>query len=419
MHRLSPLRLGAGGQHTLLFFLCFGAYTAAYLGRLNYSACLAGIIADCGFTRAQGGMVGTAFFVVYGCCQLLWGFAGDRAAPHRMILAGLAGAGAVNLAFGFARTPGGMTALWCLNAVFQSLLWSPIIRIFAEWFQPPYRRAACLRINITVPLGTVAAYLLAAAFIRAGNWRGQFWLAGGLLLLMAGVWAAFLAPLSRSGVFAGAEPAAPRQKKAQGAPAPPLGRLLARAGLPIFFFALAAQGVLKDGITTWVPSFTEEAYGLTGSLSVFGTMFLPLVNIGGIYLASWLDRRFFKNELISTGALFFLNTGFIFLLYFLRGAGPWPAYLLLALATTTMMGANTLLASSMPLSFARWGRASSAAGVLNFCIYLGCGVSVWGTGLVSTALGWGPTILCWGGLSVAGLLFCFAAARRWKKFKHL
>ncbi len=52
-----------------------------HMGRLNYSACLVQIIADCGLTRAQGGMIGTAFFVVYGCGQLLNGFVGDRAAP--------------------------------------------------------------------------------------------------------------------------------------------------------------------------------------------------------------------------------------------------------------------------------------------------------------------------------------------------
>ena len=193
---------------------------------------------------------------------------------------------------------------------------------------------------------------------------------------------------------------------------------LRRAGLFIFFFPLAAQGILKDGVTTWVPSFTAEAYGLTPALSVFGTMFLPLVNLGGVYLASWLDRRVFKNELASTGALFLLNTGFIALLYFARGAGPWPAYLLLALATTTMMGANTLFASSMPLAFAPWGRSSSAAGVLNFCIYVGCSVSIWGTGFASAALGWGSTILGWAGLSLAGGLFCAAAARRWQRFKQ-
>ena len=177
-------------QHLFLFCLCAAAYTCAYMGRLNYSACLVQIIADCGLTRAQGGMIGTAFFVVYGCGQLLNGFVGDRAAPHRMILLGLLGSGLSNLAFALAHSAGVLTALWCCNGFFQSLLWSPIIRIFAEWFRPEYRRAACIRINLIVPAGTVAAYLLAVLFIRLGNWRGQFLLVGALLVLLSGVWAA-------------------------------------------------------------------------------------------------------------------------------------------------------------------------------------------------------------------------------------
>ena len=51
------------------------------MGRLNYSACLVQIIADCGLTRAQGGMIGTAFFVVYGCGQLLNGFGATGPPP--------------------------------------------------------------------------------------------------------------------------------------------------------------------------------------------------------------------------------------------------------------------------------------------------------------------------------------------------
>ena len=237
-----------------------------------------------------------------------------------MILLGLLGSGLSNLAFALAHSAGVLTALWCCNGFFQSLLWSPIIRIFAEWFRPEYRRAACIRINLIVPAGTVAAYLLAVLFIRLGNWRGQFLLVGALLVLLSGVWAACLAPLSRSSAFVPAAAAAPAALR----PGPSLRPLLRRAGLFIFFFPLAAQGILKDGVTTWVPSFTAEAYGLTPALSVFGTMFLPLVNLGGVYLASWLDRRVFKNELASTGALFLLNTGFIALYTLQGGRAPGP-----------------------------------------------------------------------------------------------
>lgn len=420
--RFSVLHLSVGGQHLLLLCLCFAAYTVAYIGRLNYSACLAQIIADCGFSRAAGGMVGTAFFIVYGCCQLLTGFAGDFIAPERMIFAGLAGAGVVNLCFSFTASAPVMTALWCANGFFQAMLWSPIVRIFAEWFKPAYRRAACVRISITSPVGTVAAYLSAVFFIHRGDWRGQFRFAAVLLLAMAGVWAAFLRPLAASAAFETRAPKSPKMPP-QPRPGPSMGGagilpLLLRAGLPVFFLALVAQGVLKEGITTWVPTFAEDTYGLDGGVSVFGTMFLPLVNIAGVYLAAWLDRRVFRNELRCTGALFALNTCLILLLYALRGAGALPAYLLLALATTTMMGANTMLASYMPLSFARFGKSSSAAGILNFCIYLGCGVSVWGTGLLSTALGWGNTMLLWAVISAAGLCACLAAGGGWNRFKE-
>lgn len=309
-------------------------------------------------------MTGTAFFMVYGLCQLINGMTGDHIKPQHMIAAGLAGSGAVNLLFPFCKDAVAMAVIWSVNGLFQAMLWPPIIRIFAEWFHPEYRKAACLRINITTPVGTVAAYLAAAAFIRMGNWRGSFYM----------------------------------------------------AGIPTLFMALVAQGVLKDGITTWVPSFAEEQFGISPALSVLGTVILPIANISGVYLASSLERRIKKGELAASGALFAVNVLLLGLLLFLKEAGLWVTYLLLAFATTGMMGVNTLFASCMPLAFAPWRKASSAAGIFNFCIYIGAAISVWGTGLLSTQIGWDKTVLCWCAVSVLGGILCAADIRKWNNF---
>lgn len=409
----AALKPSAQGQHTLLFLLCFTAYVTAYLGRLNYSACLSRIVLDCGFTRAEGGMTGTAFFMVYGLCQLINGMTGDHIKPQHMIAAGLAGSGAVNLLFPFCKDAVAMAVIWSVNGLFQAMLWPPIIRIFAEWFHPEYRKAACLRINITTPVGTVAAYLAAAAFIRMGNWRGSFYMAGILMLLTAGIWMWIAGPLAESPVFQ--QETRPGKERWNGDKAA-LSVLFVRAGIPTLFMALVAQGVLKDGITTWVPSFAEEQFGISPALSVLGTVILPIANISGVYLASSLERRIKKGELAASGALFAVNVLLLGLLLFLKEAGLWVTYLLLAFATTGMMGVNTLFASCMPLAFAPWRKASSAAGIFNFCIYIGAAISVWGTGLLSTQIGWDKTVLCWCAVSVLGGILCAADIRKWNNF---
>lgn len=66
----------------LLFWLCWIAYFSTYIGRLNYSASLMGIILSEGFSKGQAGMIGTAFFFAYGAGQFVSGFLGDRLAEN-------------------------------------------------------------------------------------------------------------------------------------------------------------------------------------------------------------------------------------------------------------------------------------------------------------------------------------------------
>jgi len=399
--------------HSLLFWLCWAAYTTAYLGRLNYAACLAQIVEDLSLSRVEGGAIGTAFFVVYGIGQLVNGFAGDRISPTWMIFCGLAGSGAVNMLFSASHSAQGMVALWSLNGFFQSLLWSPIIRILSEWFRPAYRMRACVKINTTVPVGTVAVYLLSVAFIAAQNWRGMFRLAGGLLLVMAAVWNLWTHHIRKQRVFE--EDPGPRTEVRPVRSTDGFSKLLLGSGLPLLAGALLAQGILKEGITSWVPTYVEETYHLSAALSVFGTMFLPLANLGGVYLADGLNRRWVKNELLTCCYLFAANAGLILLLKALPlGAGA--AYGVLALSTTTMMGVNTMLLSALPVHFSAMHKSSSVSGMLNFCIYIGSAVSTAGTGWLSTVLGWQKTIFIWAVVALIGGVSCLAAKKRWNRF---
>ena len=142
----------------LLFWLCWIAYFSTYIGRLNYSASLTGIILSEGFSKGQAGMIGTAFFFAYGAGQFVSGFLGDRLAPKKMVFTGLMVSGLCNLAMAGAKSSGLMTAVWCVNGLFQAFIWSPMIRLMYEYYKTETRMKACVSLNSSVPLGTMAAY---------------------------------------------------------------------------------------------------------------------------------------------------------------------------------------------------------------------------------------------------------------------
>ena len=127
-----------------LFFLCFLVYSAAYVGRYNYSSAIPAM-AEAGFDRQVLGVYGTGFLFCYGAGQLLSGFLGDKVPARRLIAAGLVGSGLANLLMGF--LPPGWQWIWCVNGLFQSMLWSPITRLLADWLPENARKGAMIQLS--------------------------------------------------------------------------------------------------------------------------------------------------------------------------------------------------------------------------------------------------------------------------------
>ena len=87
-----------------VYWLSWIVYTCAYIGRYNFSAAVAGIVAEGLFTKSEMGLVGTVFFFVYGSGQLVNGFLGDRFSPFKMIFIGSFVSAIANFGMSFVST---------------------------------------------------------------------------------------------------------------------------------------------------------------------------------------------------------------------------------------------------------------------------------------------------------------------------
>ena len=81
---------------SLLFWLCWVAYTFTYIGRLNYTACMVDMLLHENLSKEQAGMISTSAFVTYGVGQFINGFLGDRMPPKRQMFIGLLLSAAAN-----------------------------------------------------------------------------------------------------------------------------------------------------------------------------------------------------------------------------------------------------------------------------------------------------------------------------------
>jgi len=95
--------------------------------------------------------------------------------------------------------------------------------------------------------------------------------------------------------------------------------LLIQSGFLFLMMALFVQGALSDGVTTWVPTYISETYGLSAILAITSTMVIPVFNLLGVYLASFANLHWFRNEVWTAGAFFVVSAAAILVLRMASG----------------------------------------------------------------------------------------------------
>lgn len=416
-------------QARLLFVLCFIAYTAIYIGRKNFSACMSGMTSEGFLDNTLGGTVGTAFLAFYACGQFVNGLLGDKISPRIMVTVGLGGSSLANLAMGLNYVPALTPVIWAFNGYFCSMLWASIVRCISDWLPEDYHSAAGVNISVTLPLGSILSYLICAAALEWAGWRVAF-ICCSLILCAAAVF--FFLGMSSLRTYCremDEQNAIIRQRVAQNNAA---GGKASSLSLPMLFistgllFAIAAilfNGILKDGLDLWVPTLINQYFGMPESFSSLLTSVLPIFNLVGVIAARAINDRLFKNEM-ATSALFFGISVISFaplllLTSIFGGNGGVPvavtAVLLIAVTSASMLGANTLIITFMPFHFSAVGRSAAVTGILNSCSYAAASLSGVTIGFVSERFGWNAAVAAFAACALCGGLVCIAGSKAWKR----
>ena len=397
--------------------MCFASYAVSYIGRMNYSAALPGMLAEGALSKKQGGVISAAYFASYGAGQLLNGFLADRGNPKIQVSAGLAGSALFNLLMYFTDSASLMPVIWGLNGYAQSLIWAPAFLMVSRYTGSRYRAEALLLLNTAPSVGTMLAYGFSWLVLRLGNWRVLFLCAALALVLILGVWL-----LGCGAVFRA--PAAPWEAAGDGASGNGKGRrpeAFKRWGLPavsaaaLLILPSMAGGMLKDGVTSWFPAYMAEEFAMPAEAAMRYSLLLPLVNMFGAAVGCRLVRRV-QNEAASAGLLFFCAALCAGLLSLAGKRSPAASAFLFALITAAMMGASVILTSEVPSRFAGLGIAASVSGFFNACGYAGTAVSTYGIAWIAGDCGWGAARGMWIAAAVLAMGFAAAAVLPWNRF---
>lgn len=388
-----------------LSFLCCLSYFVSYLTRLNYAACLVELQNALQISKSLAGLPVTGSFLTYGAGQLICGLIGDRLAPQKVIFTGLLGTALCNILVAAFPQMNVILPVWCVNGLFQSMMWPPLVRIMAEQLDEVWFQKCSVLVSLASSVGAIAIYVFVPLCFLIWGWQAAFFLPAAIAAATACFWYFHTRTLPDRA-------AAPAAKKSFD-----FASLFTVIPLIPVLTAIVLMGVLRDGITTWMPAYLMEGFGVNTSASVLMTAVIPLFSIFSTLFASALYGKL-KDELLTGGILFTVGTCSCILMLFAHGRCFWCCILLMMLITGCTYGVNLMLISRLPKYFAGLGMVSTVSGLLNAFTYVGSAVSTYGFGAVAESGGWFPVILLWLLVAGSGSVILFAARRKWKQKEY-
>ena len=402
------------GRVRAIAWLLSLVYFASYIMRINFAVLIVKVCGELGREKSELAIIVTALTVTYGLGQIICGIMGDKIKPKIMILCGIALASVCNISFFFTSDILVMTIIWGINGFAHAMFWPPIVRLMSLNLTEVEYAYASVRVTWGSSIATIVLYLLSPLLLLVMSWRVIMLLCAiiGLIIMVAWI---ILAPKLFEGAPTNSDTAPSKnepKKKKEGVPLPKFVIF----PLILIMLGIIIQGSLRDGVTTWMPSYLHEVFNLPEEFSIFITVILAVFSMISFTVFDFINRRFFKDEVFTAGFIFTLAAVCGVALYLSNIFGiAVLSILFMALLVACMHGTNLMLIAIAPKRFKSTGKVSTYSGIMNACTYVGAAVSIYG---FSALKDWGTTILIWAFIALVATLICFGAVRGWRRFRN-
>lgn len=373
--------------------------------------------------KSQAGSVTTGFFICYGCGQILSGWLGDKVTPRYLVFFGLMGASLCNLGIYFAPPLWVMILLWSINGISQALLWAPIMRAISDRVAMDKQQKTCTIMATTMAGGTLMAYILSAVLINFFGWTAAF-ISGSIAPFLAALfWIIITTKIEKDAdengfieekpsSFDDEDESVPHDEVPQN-----IFKLLSVSGLLILAIASGVQGILKDCMSTWVPTFITDVFHLESVISILTGTLLPIVGFFGPYLANKIYTKT-NDDLSSLFILFTISAASLSLLLIFGRHSIIIAILALSVTYATSLGQNMFTVGRIPMYFSNIGKVSLISGIMEATSYMGTASLTFITGYLVEGFGWTFMMCIWLALAIVAAIATMLSRRRWNKFRR-
>lgn len=378
-------------------------YMISYITRINYGAIIAEMEMATQISKSLLSMAVTGSFITYGTGQIISGICGDRFSPKKLVSCGLILSTAMNLLIPICRDPYQMLAVWCVNGFAQAFMWPPLVRLMTALLSAEDYKKTTVKVSWGSSFGTIIVYLVSPLIISTLGWKSVFLFSAICGIVMIFVWNKCAYEIQTD------------RKKEVVSERKNTGRTLFTPLMISIMIAIVLQGMLRDGVTTWMPSYISETYHMSSRISILTGVVLPIFSILCFQITSRLYRKIFTNPPMCAGVIFGAGAVFALALLLFSGHSAALSVLFSAMLTGCMHGVNLILICMIPPFFEKHGNVSSVSGILNSCTYIGSAISTYGIALLSENFSWEYTLLIWLLIGIAGTVLCLVSVKRWKK----
>lgn len=389
-------------------YLFMFTYVISYVTRINYGAVLVDMVATTGFTKTALSVALTGSFITYGIGMIISGFIGDKVQPKQLVFYGIAVSVLMNFIIPICGNPILMSVVWSINGFAQAMIWPPMVRLMVNLFNGDEYRKASVKVAYGSAIGTIVVFLVSPFLISLWGWKSVFLFSAFSGVLMLFVWQIFCPKIDNIHSNDGKEV----EEKSASTKVFKIDVLFV-----LVMIAIVLQGALRDGVTTWTPTYIDDMFKLGSALAILTSVVLPIFSMFCHGISGWLYYKVFKSPIFSSGVIFGVGTVATVVLYLFGSASAVVAISCLAVLVGAMHGINLMLVCMVPSFYKNTGKISFVSGLLNSCTYVGSSISTYGIALLTEGAGWSVTVGVWVLIAFAGAVVCFVTIPLWNK-KH-
>ena len=371
---------------------CMMLYSTAYLNRLNLSAALGSVMEALNLTATRAGVLPSAFALTYAAGQMVNGALVDRLNPARHMFIGLIGSAVCNLLMAASGSFEMLLVLCLLNGLFQSMLWTPVVRLVAMHFKGEERPRANILISITLIIGHLGAWAISGYMSGILNWRASFAAPAVIVIPVVLIAARLLRDVK-------AEPAAaaPKNAKEAGASVRSALGMYWVSGFIVMLVVSVLFGFVRDGIRTWAPQILGEISGDPMSATTF-SLVIPLINALGLVLSYTLQRMPGLHNRRIVALL--MTAGMVFCALLCGAKGVALCALVMGVTCALMSGVEPLMTTLIPMEYEREKLIGLSAGLMDSLIYVGSALAGVAAGFIRESLGLNALFMGWAAAAV-------------------